>query len=74
MYYSVVEYQKRGLAYYYILIILSQDNKIRTSNNFNNIIYAEIPNPKDDPELYSVITTYILHSKCRKAHPKATYI
>ena len=39
----VIEWQKRGLPHAHILICLADDNKIRTVNQVNNLVSAEIP-------------------------------
>ena len=42
----VIEWQKRGLPHAHILICLAQENKIKTVEQVNNLVSAEIPDPK----------------------------
>ena len=39
----VIEFQKRGLPYAYILMILASNDKPKTTEDFDNLVYAEIP-------------------------------
>ena len=47
----VVEFQKRGLPHAHILIILDQDSRIRTTEDIDEIVSAELP---PDPEMFPV--------------------
>ena len=40
----VIEFQKRGLPHVHILLILSQNSKLHSIDDYNSIISAEIPN------------------------------
>ncbi len=42
-YIHVIEFQKRGLLHAYILMILSFKNKLKTPENFDKLVCAEIP-------------------------------
>lgn len=56
-----VEWQKRGLPHIHILLWL--DEKIR-SESIDNIICAEIPDPKVDPALHEIVTSTMIHGPC----------
>ena len=57
-----VEFQKRGLPHVHLLLFLHANNKYPSPNDIDNIISAEIPSQKDDPETQMVIT---YHTKVR---------
>lgn len=80
----VIEFQKRGLPHAHILVILAQDDKPRTTEDIDNLICAELPDEREDPELFQIVTTCMLHScnercltkngdrlECSKKFPKA---
>ncbi|CAB3241390.1 unnamed protein product [Arctia plantaginis] len=56
-----VEWQKRGLPHAHILIWLL--NKLH-SNEVDDIISAEIPDPVTDPHLHDIVTTQMVHGPC----------
>ncbi len=56
-YVYVIEHQKRGLPHAHCLFTLSNEDKIKTSDDVDNIISAELPNRHEQPELYNVILT-----------------
>lgn len=60
----VIEFQKRGLPHAHILLILHQENKIRTVEEIDRVVSAEIPDPDTDPELFRIITANMLHGPC----------
>jgi hypothetical protein len=56
-YLYVIEHQKRGLPHAHCLFILSNEDKMKASDDVDNIISAELPNRHEQPELYNVILT-----------------
>ncbi|XP_066451124.1 uncharacterized protein [Eleutherodactylus coqui] len=56
-----VEWQKRVLPHIHILLWL--ENAI-TPDRIDNIICAEIPNPKEDPILYNIVKRNMIHGPC----------
>ncbi|XP_066434063.1 uncharacterized protein [Eleutherodactylus coqui] len=56
-----VEWQKRGLPRIHILLWL--ENAI-TPDRIDNIICAEISNPKEDPILYNIVKRNMIHGPC----------
>lgn len=56
-----IEWQKRGLPHCHSLIWLKE--KIH-SNQIDNVISAEFPNPEEDPELYDIIVKNMIHGPC----------
>ncbi len=67
----VIEFQKRGLPHAHILVILSEDSKPQNTDDFDNIISAEIPDPKTHPATYATITKCMIHGPCGILNPKS---
>ncbi|XP_048514946.1 uncharacterized protein LOC125501873 [Athalia rosae] len=61
-----VEWQKRGLPHSHILIWLL--NKLH-SNEVDDIISAEIPDPVADPHLHDIVTKQMVHGPCGALNP-----
>src|SRR5690242_12245644 len=51
-YVQVIEFQKKGLLHAHILIILADEDKPQTPEDFDQIVSAEIPNKDIQPKLY----------------------
>ncbi|KAF8771706.1 hypothetical protein HNY73_019086 [Argiope bruennichi] len=56
-----IEWQKRGLPHAHILIWLQ--DKIR-SEEIDQIISAEIPDPSIDQKLFNIVTKHMIHGPC----------
>lgn len=56
-----IEWQKRGLPHSHSLIWLKE--KIH-SDQIDNIIRAEFPNPDEDPNLYGIVVKNMIHGPC----------
>jgi hypothetical protein len=65
----VIEFQKRGLPHAHILIILADEDKLRTPEDYDSVISAEIPDPRADPELYETVSTCMMHGPCGAHNP-----
>ncbi|CAG8754315.1 12283_t:CDS:2, partial [Dentiscutata erythropus] len=65
-YIYVIELQKCGLLHAYMLIILSPNNKPNTTEDYDRIVSAEIPNPHDLPLEYATVIQYMMHEPCEK--------
>ncbi|XP_069968873.1 uncharacterized protein [Bactrocera oleae] len=61
-----VEWQQRGLTHAHILIWLL--NKLH-SNEVDDIISAEIPDPVTDPHLHDIVMTQMVHGPCGALNP-----
>ncbi|CAF1106012.1 unnamed protein product [Rotaria sordida] len=70
-YVYVIEHQKRGLSHAHCLFTLSNQDKIKTSDDVDNIISAELPNRHEQPELYNVILTHNIHGPCGRLNPNS---
>ena len=61
-----VEFQKRGLPHAHILIILSSECKLRTADDFDKIVCAELPDKNKEPGLFELVTKFMIHKPCGK--------
>ncbi|XP_043468040.1 uncharacterized protein LOC122502180 [Leptopilina heterotoma] len=64
-----VEWQKRGLPHAHILLWLEEQLR---SNQVNEIISAEIPNPVDDKDLYDLVKSHMVHGPCGAFNMQST--
>lgn len=67
----VIEFQKRGLPHAHLLFILDEDSKPTTVEDIDDFVCAELPDPNDDANLYSYVTTHMLHGPCGVFRPHA---
>ncbi|GJX85870.1 hypothetical protein Tco_0336644 [Tanacetum coccineum] len=65
----IIEFQKRGLPHYHILLWLEPEDKITTIANIDWYISAEIPNKEEDPELYQIVIEHMMHGPCGADNP-----
>ena len=61
-----IEWQKRGLPHAHILLWLKE--KIRP-NQIDDIIFAELPAPREDPKLFEVVKTQMVHGPSGRFNP-----
>ena len=60
----VIEYQKRGLPHAHILIWFANSDKLRTEEDIDRLISAEIPDPVTQPQLYKIVKETMIHGPC----------
>jgi hypothetical protein len=48
----VIEFQKRGLLHAHILLILAEENKFRTTDDIDTVVWPKLPDPDVDPNLF----------------------
>ncbi|XP_076901087.1 uncharacterized protein LOC143555409 [Bidens hawaiensis] len=65
-----IEFQKSGLPHAHIYLFLHSEHKIHNPENTDKFISAEIPDPNEDPEIYSLVTDHMMHGPCGVANPK----
>ncbi|RCN40974.1 hypothetical protein ANCCAN_13079 [Ancylostoma caninum] len=63
-YVYVIESQKRGLPHCHMLLIMKERWKVRTVEDVDNVVCAELPSREEEPEAYAAITSYMIHRKC----------
>ena len=68
-YLHVIEFQKRGLPHAHILLIFKSSEKLRTENDVDRMVCAEIPNPILQPLLFETVSACMLHGPCGAARP-----
>jgi len=63
---GTIEFQKRGLPHAHILFILDDKCKLsnKNPNEFDQYIYAEIPDPQVNPILHHRVTSHMIHKPC----------
>ncbi|CDF36294.1 unnamed protein product [Chondrus crispus] len=68
----VIEFQKRGLPHAHVVFFLDEvsKNDLRTPENVDRIISAEIPSAQD-PELEEVVLKHMIHNPCGEHNPTA---
>ena len=69
-YMHVIEFQKRGLPHAHILIIFADDDKLKTPDDYDDLICAKIRDPIKDHELYQIISNCNMHGPCGSLNPK----
>ena len=66
----VIEFQKRGLPHCHILIILKNEYKLKSIEQINKAIWAEIPDKESYPKLHKRVLNHIIHMPCNTAFVK----
>lgn len=59
-----IEFQKRGLPHSHILIFLNPESRHPHATNIDKIISAEIPDERNEPTLYRVVSNLMIHGPC----------
>src|SRR5581483_4872710 len=67
----VIEFQKRGLPYAHILMVLSPEDKPKTPEDFDELVSAEIPDKNLQPLLYETISKNMVHGPCGLLNPNS---
>ncbi|XP_016443950.1 uncharacterized protein LOC107769255 [Nicotiana tabacum] len=69
-----VEFQKRGLPHAHFLIILDEKYKLLTPEAYDHFVYAEIPDEKENPTLYSLVIDHMMHGPCGELNPTNSFM
>ena len=64
-----IEFQKRGLPHAHMLMILGEEDKLRTGELVDGVVCAEIPDPDTHPRLHSIVMKSMIHGPCGKENP-----
>ena len=70
-YIYVIEFQKRGLPHAHILLILAASDKLSTTEDFDNVVSAELPDMNTHPLAFQTVKTMMMHGACGTANPNA---
>ncbi|GAA0162828.1 hypothetical protein LIER_18839 [Lithospermum erythrorhizon] len=60
----VIEFQKRGLSHAHFLIILKPAFKYLSSEAYDRIVFAELPDQRKNSYLYSLVVKHMMHGPC----------
>jgi len=60
----VIEFQKRSLPHAHILLILDEVSKLRTVEDYDSMVSAEILDPICHPKAYETVTSCTVHGPC----------
>ena len=60
----VFEFQKRGLPHVHMLLILDDNDKLHSPDDYDRIVRAEIPSKDDEPQLHSAVLKHMIHGPC----------
>jgi hypothetical protein len=70
---GTVEYQKRGLPHYHVLLFIDSSAPFLTPERIDEVICAELPDPAWDPtgELTDVVIAQMTHGPCGQDYPNS---
>ncbi|XP_040368295.1 uncharacterized protein LOC112192958 isoform X3 [Rosa chinensis] len=66
-----IEFQKRGLPHAHMLFWLKRDYKCYTAADIDSIISAELPDKNVNPELFDIVSQFMIHGPCGQINPKS---
>ena len=67
----VIEWQKCGPPHAHILCICDAESKLRTPEDYDSIVSAEIPDEHQFPELHTIVTSFMMHGPCGTSNPNS---
>jgi len=67
----VIEFQKRGLPYTYMLTWLHSNFKSRTTEDVDSSVSAKIPDKFTDLICYEIVSRFMIHGPCGLTNPKS---
>jgi hypothetical protein len=70
----VIEFQKRGLPHAHILIVLGDGDKIKTAEQVDLIVRAEILDKEKFKLAFDTVTNCMMHGPCGIGYPDAPCI
>lgn len=65
----VIEFQKRGLPHAHLLIILEDQSKMRTPEEFDTMVSAEFPDAELYPNGFQTVASCMVHGPCGVINP-----
>ncbi|GAA0167266.1 hypothetical protein LIER_22237 [Lithospermum erythrorhizon] len=66
----VIEFKKRGLPHAHFLIILKPAYKYLSPEAYDRIVSAELLDKNEDPYLFNLVVTHMMHGPCGSLNPK----
>ena len=69
-YVYTIEFQKRGLPHCHLLLILHNEDKLRTAQDFDSVVSAEIPDRRSYPLAFDTVTKHLIHGPCGDLNPR----
>lgn len=65
-----LNFKKRGLPHCHALFITSPDDSPKTAEKIDQKVCAEIPDPNEEPELYEIVKSCMIHGPCGNLNPR----
>lgn len=62
--FHVVEFQKRGRPHAHILIILAEKDRWKTTDDFDKVVTADLPDASKNPKLRKLVEKHMIHNPC----------
>ncbi|KAM5582269.1 hypothetical protein ABKV19_002595 [Rosa sericea] len=66
-----IEFQKRGLPHAHMLFWLKKEYKCYTAADIDSIISAELPDKNINPELFEIVSQFMIHGPCGQINSKS---
>ncbi|XP_071719168.1 uncharacterized protein [Rutidosis leptorrhynchoides] len=66
-----IEFQKCGFPHAHICLFLKAAYKFLTVEDVDRVISAEIPEKSEDPELYELMSDFMMHGPCGAQNPRS---
>ncbi|GKF13153.1 hypothetical protein Tco_0051079, partial [Tanacetum coccineum] len=63
------EFEKRGLPHAHICIFLDAKDKFPSVGDIDRVICAEIPDKENDPQLFQLVSDFMIHGPCGVNNP-----
>ena len=63
-YIYVTEFQKGGLPHVHMLLILENHDKLRSPEQYDSVVRAEIPYKQEKPQLHAAVLKHMIHGPC----------
>jgi len=66
-----VEFTKKGIPHAHIVLTLDEESKLKSPEDIDGIICAEIPDKEKSPKLFKLVTHHMLHQHCCQENTNA---